>query len=334
MEPIRLALIGAGIFARDAHLPSLRTLAEQFTIAAVYSRTAATAQSLAAEIGPDVKVYTDLTELLLAPEIDAVDIVLPIPVMPPVIAQALASGKHVISEKPLAPTVALCRQLLAAHQRQHQVWMVAENWRYESAYVKAAELVQSGAIGKPVTCHLALYLPMLPSNKYFDTLWRRSSDFAGGALMDGGVHHVAALRMIVGEITSVSAMTSHASTTFAMADTLSATLHFANGAVGSYVVSYAVGAPWPGHLYVVGDQGALRVQRGEIELTRGKQTEVITCPKFDGVANELVAFAAAIQTGQPHDNTSQAGLLDVAVMEAILHAAQRGTQTAVAGVSL
>jgi len=196
--------------------------------------------------------------------------------------------------------------------------------------VQAAALVQSGAIGKLVTCHLALYLPMLPSNKYFDTLWRRSAQFAGGALMDGGVHHIAALRMIVGEIAAVSAMTSHVSAAFAMDDTLSATLHFANGALGSYVVTYAVGAPWPGYLYVVGDQGALRVQRGEIELTRGQQTEVIKCPKFDGVANELVAFAAAIQTGQPHDNTPQAGLIDVAVMEAILHAAQRGTQITVA----
>ncbi len=330
MNPIRLALIGAGIFARDAHLPSLRTLSEQFTIAAIYSRTAATAQTFAAEIGPDVQVYTDLAALLLAPEIDAVDIVLPIPVMPPVVAQALASGKHVISEKPMAPTVAICHQLLDAHQRQQQVWMVAENWRYESAYVKAAELVQRGAIGKPVTCHLALYLPMLPSNKYFDTLWRRSAEFAGGALMDGGVHHIAALRMIVGEIAAVSAVTSHVSAAFAMDDTLSATLHFANGAIGSYIVTYAVGAPWPGYLYVVGDQGALRVQRGEIELTRDNQTEVIRCPKFDGVANELVAFAAAIREGKPHLNTPQAGLIDVAVMEAMLHAAQRGTQMTVA----
>ena len=92
MQPLRLAFLGAGIFARDAHLPSLRNLRDRFAITAVYSRTAATAQSLADEIGPDVKIYTDLTALLMAPDIDAVDVVLPIPVMPPVVAQALASG--------------------------------------------------------------------------------------------------------------------------------------------------------------------------------------------------------------------------------------------------
>lgn len=329
MNPIRLALLGAGIFARDAHLPSLRKLSDRFEIVAVYSRTAATAQALATELGPAVTLYTDLADLLMAPDIDAVDVVLPIPVMPPIVAQALASGKHVISEKPLAPNVATCRQLLACYQRERQVWMVAENWRYESAYVKAAELVKGGAIGQPVTCHMALYLPMPANSKYFNTQWRRTGEFAGGALLDGGVHHVAALRLVVGEITAVTALTAHASTTFATADTLSATLAFANGAVGSYLVTYATGAPWPGYLHVVGDQGALRVQRGEIELTQGAKTEVLKCEKFDGVEKELAAFATAILDGQPHLNTPEEGLQDVAVIEAMLRSAKSGMQVAV-----
>ncbi|MBX3015039.1 MAG: Gfo/Idh/MocA family oxidoreductase [Caldilineaceae bacterium] len=329
MPPIRIALIGAGVFARDAHVPSLRNLTDHFEIAAVYSRTAATAQALATEIGPHVQVYTDLAALLLTPDIDAVNIVLPIPVMPPVVAQALASGKHVISEKPLAPTVRICRQLLAAYQRPAQVWMVGENWRYESAYVQAAQLVAQGAIGQPVTCQMALYLPTSPTSKYFHTLWRRNGGFAGGALLDGGVHHVAAMRLVVGEIAAVTAMTTHTSTAFATADTLSATLHFANGAVGSYLVTYANGAPWPGYLHVVGDRGALRVQRGEIEVTCDGQTERIQCPKFDGVHNELVAFANSIITGEPHLNTPAEALLDVAVIEAMLESAQQKTQVSI-----
>jgi predicted dehydrogenase len=330
MQPIRLALLGAGIFARDAHLPSLRNLSDRFAITAVYSRTAATAQSLAAEIGPAVKIYTDLAALLMAPDIDAVDVVLPIPVMPPVVAQALASGKHVISEKPLAPDVATCRQLLAAYQRERQVWMVAENWRYESAYVKAAELVKDGAIGRPITCQMALYLPMPPNSKYFNTAWRRTGEFAGGMLIDGGVHHVSALRLVLGEIVAVTALTAHVSTIYATADTLSATLHFANGVVGSYLVTYAAGAPWSGALQVVGDAGAMRIQRGEIELVRGRESETIPCAKFDGVQNEFAAFAAAITEGQSHTNTPEEGLLDVAVIEAMLRSAQSGAQVAIA----
>ena len=330
MEPIRLAIIGTGIFARDAHLPSLRNLRDRFTIAAVYSRTHANATAFAAEIGPEVAVYTDLDALLAAPTIDAVDVVLPIPVMAPVVAKALRSGKHLFSEKPLAADLATSRQLLAAHQGQ--VWMVAENWRYESAYVKAAELVAAGAIGTPRSCQLTLYLPMTQSSKYFGTVWRRSGDFFGGSLMDGGVHHAALLRMVLGEITEVTAQTAHISPLFDVDETLSATLRFANGVLGTYFVTYGQGAPWPGDLYITGDDGALRVQRGRIEITRSGQTEVITCAKFDGVEQDLVAFAAAVQEGKTHRNTPEEGLRDVAVIEAMLRSAASGQRVNVAEV--
>ncbi len=328
MQPIRLAIIGAGIFARDAHLPSLRNLRDRFTIAAVYSRTHANAAAFAAEIGDGVAVYTDLAALLASPTIDAVDVVLPIPVMAPVVEQALRSGKHLFSEKPLAADVATSRRLMAA--QQGQVWMVAENWRYESAYVKAAALVADGVIGQPRSCQLTLYLPMTQSSKYFGTVWRRSGDFFGGSIMDGGVHHVAVLRMILGEIAAVTAQTAHISPLFDVDETLSATLRFDNGVLGSYFVTYGQGAPWPGDLYITGDDGALRVQRGQIELTKAGKSEQIICAKFDGVEQELAAFAAAVQEGKTHRNTAAEGLRDVAVIEAMLRSAASGQRVNVA----
>lgn len=339
MNPIRLAMIGAGIFARDAHIPSLLNLADRFTITAIYSRTTASAQLLAdvvqraqaseADSSQEIEIYTDLAQLLGNPAIDALDVVLPIPVMAPILQETLASGKHVISEKPLAADVATCRQVMSAYQhgeksRGEQVWMVAENWRYETAFVRAAELVDAGAIGRPLTCHMAFFLPMVEGSKYFGTTWRRSGDFLGGSLMDGGVHHMALARMIVGEIDEVCAYSSHTSSHFATEDTLSASLRFKNGAVGSYLVTYGWGAPWGGEFHVVGDQGALRVQRGLIELTHGGETEVISCTKFDGVELEFAAFADTIQQGIPHRNTVEEGLRDVAAMEAMIRSAATG----------
>ncbi|MEZ4618123.1 MAG: Gfo/Idh/MocA family oxidoreductase [Caldilineaceae bacterium] len=254
MPPIRIAFIGAGIFARDAHLPSLLNLPNDFAITAVYSRSQASATAFAGAVAaaqatptaPAVSTYTDLPTLLRAPDIDAIDVVLPIPVMAPFVAQVLDSGKHLISEKPLAADVATCRQLLTHHRSPEQIWMVAENWRYETAYVQAAQLVKDGVLGKVHTCHIALYLPMVEGSKYFGTTWRRSAEFFGGSLIDGGVHHAALLRMIVGEIAEVSAYTSHTSPHFAVDDTMSATLRFANGALGTYLVTYGWGAPWGG----------------------------------------------------------------------------------------
>lgn len=324
-SPIRLALIGAGIFVKDAHIPALQKLQDIFQVVAVWSRTEGSARGAAALLGPSVAVSTDLNALLKDPQIEAVDIVLPIPVMPDVTAQVLRQDKHLISEKPIAAEVAVGRQLLDLYAQQSgQVWMVGENWRYESAFVRAAALVRDGAIGKPLTCHIALYLPMLPNNKYFQSRWRLENSFAGGLLLDGGVHHIAILRQIVGEISAVSAVTNKISSHLPYADTLSATLRFANGVLGSYLVSYAVGAPWPPYLSVVGDQGALRVQRGEIELTQAGTTQRIPCEKLDGIDNELRAFAAAIRHGSTHVNTPEEALRDVAVIEAMLQATATG----------
>ena len=107
------------------------------------------------------------------------------------------------------------------------------------------------------------------------------------------------------------------------ADTMTATLHFASGALGAYLTCFAVGVPWAAPLTVVGMDGSLRVDRGRVELARaGDAVETITCGVYNGVERELAAFAAAIRDGAPHRNTPQEALRDVAVIEAMLGSAR------------
>lgn len=321
-NPIRLALIGAGIFARDTHLPSLLRHPHRFEIVAIYSRTHATAQSFAEQIPYPVEIFTDLDALLARTDIEAVDIILPIAALPEATRKALAAGKHVISEKPIAADVATGRELLAQYAHHSGInWMVGENWRYEAAFLKAAEIVQSGLIGTALTCHWAIYTPITNQNKYYHTLWRRDSSIPGGFLMDGGVHHLAALRLVLGELTQVSATVRQNSPNLPPADTIAATLTFANGAIGTYVATYATGAPWPPQLYIGGSKGNIRVQRKEIEITLGGQTERVELDGFDGVEKELLAFADSIRTGIPHRNTPAEALADLTAVEALLTSA-------------
>lgn len=323
--PVRLALIGAGVFARDAYVPSLLRHPDTFRIAAIYSRNLANAQALAQQIPYPVAVSDDLPTLLAQPEIEAVAVLLPIPAMPDVIRQALAAGKHVLSEKPIAPTLAEGQSLLAYYERHPgQVWMVGENWRYEEAFCRAAEVVHSGALGEVLTCHWPIFIPINERNKYYQTTWRRDRSVPGGFALDTGVHHVAVLRMVLGEVAEVSAHARHASPDLPPVDTVTATLRFEGGALGVYVASYAAGAPWPPTLHVVGAQGALRVQRRELEITRDGETERIECSGFDGVEKELLAFARAIRHGELHLNSPVEALQDLAVMEAILDSAASG----------
>lgn len=327
--PLRIALIGAGVFARDAHVPSLLRHPDRFTLVAIHSRSHASAAALAESIPHAVDISTDLDALLARPDIDAVDIVLPIGAMPAAVEHALASGKHVLSEKPIAPDMAAGRALVARYAARSdgggQVWMVGENWRYEEAYLRAGDLVQNGAIGTPVTCHWVAHFPMTPNSKYYHTLWRRDSSIPGGLILDGGVHYAAVLRHILGEIVEISATATQVSPELQPIDTLAATLRFAGGAVGAYVVTYATAAPWPAALHISGTDGALRIMRDRIELTRGGTSETIACQGFDGVEKEMLAFVDSIQTGAAHANTPDAALADLAVVEAMLVAAAQRT---------
>lgn len=324
-HPIRLALIGAGIFARDVHLPALLKRQDQFEITAIYSRTESSAASLARQVPHPVEIYTDSAALLARDDVEAVDILLPIDVMPDFIRLALQAGKHVISEKPIAPDLATGRQLVASYAEQAgQVWLVGENWRYEDAFRQAAEIVHAGQIGRPLLCHWALHIPITPENKYYHTTWRRSGVVPGGFLLDVGVHHVAALRMLLGEIAEVSAVTREISADLPPVDTLAATFRFESGLIGTYLITFATQAPWPPALHVTGDNGSLRVYRRELQLTRDGSTRNIPVTAHQGVAAELAAFAAAIRRQQPHRNSPQEALQDLAVIEALVRSAEAG----------
>jgi predicted dehydrogenase len=322
-NPIRLALVGAGIFAQNAHLPALLTLSDRIEIVAVYSRTHATAAALAQRIGDGVAVYTDLPALLARPDIDAVDILLPIPLQAGFVEAALRAGKHVISEKPIAPDSMTARKLMALHAGQPaQVWMVAENWRYEEAFEHAAQLIAEHAIGRPITAAWSRFAALKPGNPYYATPWRRSG-FTGGLLLDGVIHLAAALRLVLGEVTTVASMVDQVAPDLPPADTLSAVLRFASGATCLLQVSYAVDSPWSTPLTIVGAAGSLRVDRGFVEIARpGAAVERIECGKLHGVQRELAAFADAIQHGAPQRNTPAEALRDLAVVEALLTAAR------------
>lgn len=327
MSRLKLALIGAGTFVRKAHAPAWAALQERCQVVAVCSRSHESAEAVASMLPEPVALYDHIPSLLAMEKLDAVDIVLPIPLMPEVTALALKSGIHVVSEKPMAPTVDQAKPLLEIH-RQHpgQVWMVAENWRYEEAYVQAGQAIRDGAIGRPLTCDFSLQLPVPPGSPNYRTAWRRGGGFPGGFLLDGGVHHAAGLRLVLGEVESVGAVVAQQRDDLPPADTLAAWLRFASGVIGSYTVTYAAGSPLCDNgLHVTGTEGSLRVTGSKLVIQRGEeQTEDNFGPPFS-THRELAAFVESALTGVPHRNSPVEALADLALVEAMLRAAESGT---------
>lgn len=160
-EAVRVAILGAGIFARETVAPAVRTLPDLYDVRAVYSRGSSSASLLASDFLPKVvDVYhgDGLEKLLARQDIEAIIIVLPIDVMvrcrgtllkekcfpdphliqPAILTQCLRAGKHVLSEKPASPTVDVGLGLLQSYGKMMRglVWGVSENWRFEPAFLE------------------------------------------------------------------------------------------------------------------------------------------------------------------------------------------------------
>lgn len=331
MPPIRIALLGSGIFARDAHLPAIQALGNTYEVVAIYSRNADTAAALAATLPGDVTTYTELEPLLARADIDAIDVVLPIAVQPPAVEAALRAGKHVIGEKPVAPDVAAGRQLIQTGRELTKhfgtTWMVAENIRYEPAYAMAGEIIRRGDIGKPIQVNWITAWVVNEKNKYYHTAWRRNNSFPGGMIVDGGIHNITALRAIMGEVEQVFAFTTQVRADLPPFDTLNASFQFASGALGTWNITLTASSPWEdGMIRIVGEHGAIRVNTQQLEIHTGGET---ISHKFQvhAIQEEFKDFARAIREGVEPASTPEQALQDLAVLEAILLSAESGRAT-------
>jgi predicted dehydrogenase len=322
-DKVRLALVGTGIFSEIAHLPAIEALSDKIDLVAVCSRRKESAERFAGLVKHPVEVFTDYDALLARSDIDAVDLVLPISVFPSAIEAALNAGKHVVSEKPAAPDVASGRKLLAVPRKS--IWMVAENWRYDKAIARAAEIIASGQIGKPILFHWGLHIAAY-KGQYFKTEWRRDNSFPGGYLLDGGVHHMAGIRALLGEVSDIAAFAAEVRPDIPPHDTIAATMHFDSGCIGTYTITYSGDSPYEELLTIVGEKGALKVgfQKVDVSGVPDVTGEIIQSFKMNTIQAELENFADAILNGATLIATPEQAVQDVALLEAILKSAETG----------
>ncbi len=138
---IKVALVGAGNFAQGTHLPNLLRLREEFEVHAVMSRTGATARAIAAR-GEAAYATTDLDEILGDDEIDLVLVSTRHDRHAPIALQALAAGKHVFVEKPLALTEEELERIEAFYAGQEgPLLMTGFNRRFSPAAVRLREFL-------------------------------------------------------------------------------------------------------------------------------------------------------------------------------------------------
>jgi predicted dehydrogenase len=258
-EALRVGLIGAGGMAEE-HLRAYEQFPERVRLAAICDLDEERARKLAAEAGVSADdLYTDSARMLSEAEIDAVFICTLHDQHAPLALAAIESGRHVLTEKPLATSIEDSRKMVDAAERAGVQLMVGQNQRFVPAFQAAHAAIAAGELGelRAARCDAMQSLPgFLPP-----THWIYDSEKAGGGIVISvGIHRIDLLRYLVGDVAQVTALTRSGHPDFpeGTEDYAVALLEFENGAIGEVFATYSgFRVPWIEQTMVFGDAGII-----------------------------------------------------------------------------
>jgi predicted dehydrogenase len=198
---LSVTIVGAGgignIRARSIHT------SQQGRVSVVADVDAGRAHELASQFS--AVATTDWREAVTQPGIDAVVVSTPTKFHAEIASEALAAGKHVLCEKPLARTTEEGRRMVEAACRGNRVLKVGFNYRHMDHTRKARELIAAGAIGPVYFLRCRYGHGGRPG---YERHWCTSADFSGGGvLQEQGIHMVDLVRMFLDEPSRVLAET-------------------------------------------------------------------------------------------------------------------------------
>ncbi|MEV0599285.1 Gfo/Idh/MocA family oxidoreductase [Streptomyces sp. NPDC050315] len=206
-KKIRVGIVGANpdrSWAARAHVPALQALPE-YEITAVGTTRAESARSAAREFGA-AHAFTDAAELARHPDVDLVAVTVKVPAHAEPVRAALAAGKHVYCEWPLARTTAEAAELTAAAEAAGVHHTVGLQARLSPALRHARELIESGRIGRVVSASVHATRGKGAGRRVpaWGAYTLDRSNGAGTLEVAGG-HTLDALQYLLGDIEDLSA---------------------------------------------------------------------------------------------------------------------------------
>ncbi|NLX14731.1 MAG: Gfo/Idh/MocA family oxidoreductase [Phycisphaerales bacterium] len=199
-------------------------------------------------------------------------------------------GKHCIVEKPIDISLEKIDRMIEAHAKAGTKVGGVFNMRYDHTAKLAKQAVDQGRFGR-LTFGLA-YGPWWRDQSYYDKGgWRGTWAMdGGGALMNQGIHTIDMLQWLMGPVKKIHAFTKIlAHERIEVEDTASATLEFANGALGTIACTTSM---WPGHFRTIeisGDRGTVAIADNSFFFWQFADEK----PEDEAIRREHVHFPAA-----------------------------------------
>lgn len=325
------AFIGTGNYPNSRIAPAA-ALADDISIIACYSRDQARADEFAKTHGA-LAAYTSVEELLADSRVDVVFIASPNHLHAEHTLLAAKAGKHVLTEKPMATTVADCVEMIKACKANNVKLGVGFQLRFHPGHMEASRLVSQGGLGE-----VALAQVLLGSGVRGETEremrtglreWWETPDMVGNArsMIGTGVHCVDDLEFILGQtVVEVAAISDGQTEEYPLEDLVSLSLRFSGGAIGTMVCGSRMpdsindvtiygsdGRVWLKNAASPAMGGSLEIKSETVNSETDYESDALALAKW-----QIEGFNRAIKLDEEPAASGADGLRSVQITEAMI----------------
>lgn len=253
---VRFAIIGCGRIAKN-HMMALQTHAGRAEIVAVCDTDPAALRAAAELTG--AKAYSNLRDLLAHSDADVVVLTTPSGLHPEQAVEVAASGRHVMTEKPMATRWHDgVRMVKACDDANVRLFVVKQNRRNATLQL-LKRAVEAQRFGRIYMVNINVFWTR-PQEYYDSAAWRGTWEFDGGAFMNQASHYIDLLDWLIGPIESLQAYTATLARNIEVEDTGVISVKWRSGALGSMNVTMLT---YPknleGSITIIGEKGTVRV---------------------------------------------------------------------------
>ncbi len=327
-EPVRIALVGMGWWGRKM-LDVLAAVPAEIRVVRAVEPNLLPVRELCERRG--IALSAEYADALDDAAVEAVVLATPHALHEAQIARAVAAGKHVFCEKPLALTRAGAERAVALCRDAGLVLGMGHERRWEPPVADLLAKADAGALGRIHQIEANF------SHDKFLTLdrdnWRLKPDQApAGGMTATGIHLLDLSVRLLGPAESVLCICEQLSSDLPQGDTVAAFAKFRGG--GTSYVSASLANPFMSRLTVYGARGWIDIRdKAHVEapagwvVTSGMAGQPITTaelPPAEPVKDNLVAFAHAIRGGDKYPITAEHLVNSIALLEAVFASARSG----------
>ena len=324
---VNIAMVGFGWWGRK--MVDVLERSEVVRVVRLVEPNTNAARPAADEKG--LPLSADLAEALADPNVEAVVLATPHTLHGAQIAEAVAAGKHVFCEKPLALTKADAVKAVELCREAGLVLGMGHERRYEPPIAAMLADAAAGRLGRILQVEANFshdkFLSLTPDN------WRLDPAHApAGGMTATGIHLTDLAVKLLGAAKDVTVACEKLVSDLPSGDTMSAFVRFAKG--GTAYVSASLGYPFISRFAVYGETGWIEVRdKAHVEapdgwvVTKGLKGQAITVAeigKAEPVLWNLEAFGRAVRGEAPYPITGEEMIDNIALLEAITKSAQSG----------